>query len=526
MAHTTRVLFRDEAKAKVLKGIDILADAVGMSLGPRSSIVGMVQQFPNGISVYKVNKDGYSIAKSIHLEDPFEAFGVNVVREAAQKTVDTTGDGTSVTIILAHALIHACQRAINNGENPMSLARPLTESVEKMCSQLDKMAIPIKTLDQKTNIATISANGDKELGELIARTLHSIGQDGVLTIQESKKLKTEVTKQEGMQFDTGWAHPLFMTNQDRRTADLDNVPVLITDKYLNDPQELATFLNIINPHTGKLVIIAPDYSPEVLGMLLEAKMKGEFLSLAIKAPGMNQNQRDILHDLCALTGATYISTDAKQNLKDVTFEALGKISRISVTTNATVITQDNPNNEALKSRVASIKVQLSDETITDFDRKKLQERLGKLTNGIAVLNIGGATQVEMEETKERAMDAVGATKAAIRDGIISGGETAYLPLRLVNPKSVTDQILNEVLEAPFMKLMENAGFNGEIKLYELGIDIDVFGIDVTDGMLKAMVEAGIIDPVAVPKAALRNALSVAIPIIELGVVIVPAEEKK
>lgn len=522
----TSMLFGDEARNKVMKGIDDLYEAVSSTLGPRSRRAGLVQSFPNGISLYKINKDGVSVAKAIHPQDPYEAFGVNVLREAAQKQVDQCSDGTTAVIILAHALIHNCLRVINNGENPMALAKPLTEAIEKACGQLDKVATEIKTLDQKTDIATISANGDKELGELIARTLHSIGKDGVLTIQESKKLKTEVTRQEGMQFDVGFANPLFMTNTDRQTADLENVPVLITDKYLNDLTELGPFLNMVSKQSPKLVIIAPDYSAEVLGVLIDNKINGQFLSLAIKAPGVGNNQREILLDLCALTGATFVSTDAKHNLKDVPFEALGKISRISCTKNATTITQDNPNPEALQARVASIKAQMEDETLTDFDREKLKERLGKLTNGIAVLNIGGTTQVEMEERKERAMDAVGATQAAIREGISGGGETAYLSLRIANPKTITDHILNEVLLAPFYKLMENAGYNGEIMLDRLGSYPNGNGVDVTDGLIKDMLDSGIADPIAVPKCALRNALSVAIPIIELGCCIVPADEKK
>lgn len=519
----TQILFDDEAKTKVLQGIDTLYRAVAGTLGARSRSVGIVTKFPNGIQFLRVLKDGVSVAKAVNPEDPFESFGVEVVRQAAQKQVDQVGDGTTVTVILAHALIHACQRAINNGTEPMSLEKPLIEAIEKACGQLDKLSTPIKTLDQKTDIATISANGDKELGKLIAQTLHSIGKDGILTVQESKKLTTEVTRQEGMQLDTGYAHPLFMTNQERQTADLENVPVLITDKALNNLQELGPFLNMVSKQSPKLVIIAPDYSAEVLGVLLENKINNTFLSLCIKAPGVSNNQRDILQDLAALTGATYISSDAGINLKDIPFETLGNISRISSTKNATIITQENPNPDPLKTRIAGIKTQMEDDTISDFEREKLKERLGKLTNGIAVLNIGGTTEIEMQERKERALDAIGATQAAIREGIVPGGETAYLPLRIINPQSVTDQILNEVLEAPFLKLMENAGFNGEIKLYEIQ---NGGGIDVTDGIIKDMRTEGIIDPVAVSKCALRNALSVAIPIIELGAVIVPAEEKK
>lgn len=526
----TKVLIDDEMQKKIIKGIDILNDVVSQTLGARSRSVGIDYGY-----MRKINKDGVSVAKAINLEDPVEQFGVATVREAAQKTVDIVGDGTTVSIILAHAFIHESLKQINSGVQPMSLRNNLNTEVDKLIAELDKMAIPVKTLEQKINIATISASGEKDLGELIANTLDKVGDQGVVTVQESKSGETTVDFQEGMQLEYGMYSELFATDPERGIAVYEDIPVLITDKELNDIDDFSVFMQQIAPQAKKMVIIAPAISDEILKVLLLNKMGAQlpngniaiFPSLFIKAPGVGNNQRDILADLCAVTGAKYISLAAGQKFADVKLEDLGKISKIVASKLSTIITSDKIKNKLVEERLALIENQLKDETSSGFDKKKLEERRAKLTNGVAVIKVGGTTEIEMNNRKEKVEDALNATRAAIKEGIVPGGEIALLNLKTDNA------ILQNVLKAPFEKLVENAGYDPGEKRALIGQTVDEvnfkakdIGFDVTDGQFKDMIKAGIIDPVMVPKTALRNALSVAIEIIEMGSLIVPLEEKK
>jgi len=530
----TKLTFLDDKEfEKVISGIDKLNKAVSMTLGPRSRAVLMDQGFR-----WMINKDGVTVAKSIFLEDPIEDAGVKVVREAAQKTVDEVGDGTTVTIILAHAIIHECLKVINSGINPMALRKGLEEGMELLIKELDKLAIPIKTLEEKINIATISASGDKQLGELIAKTLTDIGKDGVLTVEESKDLETKVEKQEGMQLEHGYSHPLFINNPDRMAAIYEDIPILVSTKPIIGMSEIGPFFTqIINGKTNKLVIIAPDVSMDVMEILLQNKLRiptpenpsPPFYSLVIKAPGVGDNQREILRDIAALTGAKCISAEAGDRFDEMAFEDLGKAERIIANKQSTVIIGQKTTSikEAVNTRIAMIKQQMHDHDLSDFEIEKLRERLGKLTSGIAILRIGGATQIEMQEKKERAIDAVAATKAAIEEGIVPGGEVVYLMLQnQVMLGEYVDDILENTLEAPFAKLLENSGLDHNNRLLIEQSGLENAGLDVTDGIIKNMIKAGIIDPVACPKAALRNAVSVALQIITLGCVITSIEKEQ
>lgn len=528
MPPRTRLTFLDDKDFdKVLSGIDKLAKAVGMTLGPRSRAVLMDRGM-----MWKINKDGVSVAKSIFLGDPVENAAVNVVREAAQKTVDEVGDGTTATIVLAHAIIHECLRVINNGTSPMALREGLEQGVQQITKQLDKLSTPVKTLNDKINIATISASGDKDLGTLIGTTLDEIGEEGILTIEESKNMETVIEHQEGMQLENGYSHPLFVNDPERMTAIYENVKVLVTNKNIHGIADFGPLLKKVAAETQQLVIIAPDVSTDVMEILLENKLRipttanpsPPFLSLVIKAPGVGDNQRDILRDICALTGAKCISAEAGDKFADQELSVLGTATRIVASKNSTVIIGNDDNKSAVDERIAMIRTQMKDEGITDFDQEKLRERLGKLTNGIAILRIGGTTEVEMKERKERALDAVNATQAAIREGIVPGGEIIYLNSREILPGNTTGTILFKALRAPFNKLLENAGYNAAEWINSL--QEDGIGFDVTDGQTKSMMLAGIIDPVAVPKAALRNAVSVAIQITTLGLVITNIPEVK
>lgn len=522
----SRVVFGEEMREKVTRGVDILNQAVSSTLGARSRSVGIDMGF-----MRKTVKDGVSVARAINLEDPTEQYGVAVARESALKTVDVVGDGTSISIILTHAFYHEMLNSIRSGVSPMALKNPLTEEVDRVIKQLDEMAIPVKTLEQKINIATISANGDRELGEIIATTLDKVGESGVVTAQESKDMQTSVEFQEGMQLEHGMYSQWFLTDPERGIAVYENAPVLITDKPINSISEFGPFLSKITPVVDKLVIIAPEISNEILELLLKNKLGvrlpngavSQFPSLFIKAPGVGNNQNDILQDLCALTGAKYVSMAAGHKFEDLTQEDLGEINKIVASKVSTVITTTEKGNKAVEERLALIESQLKDSDTTGYDHFKLKERRAKLTNGVAVIKIGGVIENEMLERKERADDALGATRAAITEGIVIGGEMSLVQIA----ENTDNKLMKNVLMAPFRKLVENAGYDPSQILADIRNTKDKdFGFDVTDGQVKMLIKEGIIDPVLAPKTAIRNALSAALSLVEMGCVITLVEEKK
>lgn len=524
MPPKTQVLFKEEALEKVLEGIETLYEAVSMTLGPRSLAVGMDSDF-----AWKLNKDGVSVARSINLKDPYQNFGVKVVRESAQKTVDQVGDGTTTTIILAQALIHEALKVIHSGVSPMALRQPLEEGVDNLIKELDKLAVPVKTYEEKLNIATISANGDTELGKLIADTIEKVGNEGVITIEESKDLETRAEIQEGMQLDHGYSHPLLINNPEKMSAIYEDVPILVTSKSLHDIAEVGKFLTEVVKHTNQLVIITPDVAMDIMEVLVRSKLTaGGLQTLVIKAPSQGENQREILRDICALTGATFITPEAGHKFDQLTKEHLGTLTRVVANKNATILTNTNANKAEVGKRIAGIKAQMAQDDLSDFEKEKLKERLGKLTNGIAVLKIGGATKIEMEERRERAEDSVGCLKAAIKGGILPGGEVTYLKIREVLEKDLVQGILFKALEAPFRKLLTNAGFDPSIELAEMNhkVTIDNAGFDVTTGQVVDMLKQGVIDPKLVLVSALQNSLSVAMAIISLGCVITPIPNEK
>jgi len=520
-----KTLFKEDAQNALLAGINELAEAVATTLGPKGRNVAIVKVAADDRTIYDraVIHDGVEVAKMIEPEDQFANLGAGLIRQAAQKQVDSVGDGTTVTIVLAQAIINEALKITSAGENPMSLRKGLEDGVEILCKELDKISNPIKTLDEKKQVATISAE-DPELGELIATTLDEIGIDGVLTVEESKDTKTNVEKQEGMQFDKGYFNPYFVTDAARMIASIDDPFILVTDKPCTNISEFIQFFDNQFKVSKKLVVIAPEIAGDFLATLISNKLTGNISSLCISAPSFGDNQKEMLQDIAILTGARFISSDAGDTFEELKLEDLGKAKTITSTKDATIIVGGRGNQAEIALRVDSIKTQLRHET-DEFRIEKLKERLAKLTNGVAVLNVGGQTEVEMKERKERAIDAVAATRAAIEEGIVPGGEVVYLNIR---NKVVHIPILYHALEKPFIRLMENAGFNaGEMKerLSKEGIKS---GIDVMDGQVKNFIEAGIIDPVKVPKQALRNAVSVAVQIITTGAAIVPIilKEKK
>lgn len=514
-ANYNNVTFGKEARDGLSRGIDTLYRAVSSTLGARSRTVGIDYGFAG-----KILKDGVSIAKVIALKDPVENFGAQRVAEAARKTVQDVGDGTTVTIILAHAIITEAQKLIEAGVSPMELTEGLEKGVQALTDEIGKYATPAKKLQEVIDVATVSVSGDKPLGKLIGETIHKVGLEGVVTVEENTKSNdTYVDHQEGMRFAKGYSHQLFITNPDKMEASLKDTKVLVTDKQLNPSEILPLFTEVFEKRGMPLVILSPESSEQLRDFLVVNKMQGKIRALHINQPDTN-----LLQDIAILTGARFISTG--DTWDKVVYADLGKAKRITSSATTTEVVGGGGSKEALETRVSSLVTQIK-QTDSDFEKEKLRERYAKLTDGIAVINVGGRTEVEMQERKERVDDAVGATMAAIDEGIVPGGEIVYLSaLRALKGDSYANTILRNALKAPFRKLMTNAGFDGGQMLEKINgtvvvAGVEGFGIDVTTGKLENMLAIGVIDPVAVPKAALRNALSVAIQIISCDTVITP-----
>jgi len=524
MSHIkTELLFNKEAKDSLLRGVNIMADAVSSTLGPRGQNVALAKYVPNNGEIYQrvVIHDGVTVANFIDLEDEFENMGAQLLKQAAQKQVDIVGDGTTAVMILARAIIQESMELIASGVNPMALRKGLEQSSERLVNQLEQMAKPVSGVKDMEYIATISAE-DEELGKLVAKTLDKVGKDGVVTVEESKSQFTTVDHQEGMQFDRGFIHPWFINNPNREEARLENAYFLITDLSLTTLAPLAAFFESLLKKSNILVIISPDISGEALPLLIKNKMEGKLFSIAIQAPSFGQNQKDILQDLAILTGGTYISGDAGYKLDDITIEHLGFAEYVASTKDATVIVGGSGTKKSIAERVESMKTSLLT-TDGDFDKEQLKARIGKLTSGVAVIHVGGHTEVEMKERRERVIDAVAATRAAMEKGIVAGGEIAYLHARkyLGDPRGLHDIILYNALYQPFYKLIHNAGLSEVDCALALQKKRESWGIDVTDGKAKDMIKNRIVDPVLVPMHAIRNAVSVAIQIMTTNVIGVP-----
>lgn len=526
--HKADILFKEEARAKLLKGVDTLAEAVSSTLGPMGNNVAIAKFIPNTGEIYQrvVVHDGVTVANSVTLEDEFEDLGAELLKEAAQKQVDLVGDGTTVSIILAQAIIRECLPLLAAGTNPMSLRRGLESGVESLVAELEKLAVPIKGIEDMQYIATISAE-DKELGEMVAEVLDKVGKDGVVSVEESKGPLTTKEYQEGMQLDKGFVHPWFITSNSRPEAVIENAYFLITDLPVTNFQSIVPLITSLAKQSQALVIISPDISGDALALLLKNKMDGKLLSLCVSAPSFGEDQKNILQDVAILTGGKYISGDAGYKLEDVKVEDLGFAEYVSSTKDSTVIVGGKGTKESVTERAESIKNQIPD-TEGEFDKERMKARLGKLTSGVAVIRVGGQTEVEMKERRERVIDAVAATRAAMEMGIVAGGEVVYLHIRakLIEPldygdRPATDRILYKALYKPFLKLISNAGLSEVDAALQLNGKAESWGIDVTDGQAKDMIKAQIVDPVLVPINALRNAVSVAVQILTTNTVIVP-----
>lgn len=518
----SQVAFRDDAKDKLMAGVDLVCDVTSTTLGPRGNNVAIDKGY-----AITVLHDGVSAATSVKPKDPYTALGAKIVQEAAKKQRDAVGDGTTAVMVLTQSILKEAHKSAAAGVNTMSMRREIEEAAKKVVAEIENHSQPVKTLEQKIQVSTISAE-DHDLGRLIAETVHKVGDQGIITVEESKAAETVVEVQEGMQIDKGYAHRLMMTEPERELAILEDAHILITDIPLMNMAEIASFLNekVVPQKINKVLFISPEIGGDFLGVLIQSKMEGRFLGVAVRAPGVGSHQLDMLQDICALTGAKFISKDAGMNFEELDHTVLGHANKITVSKTTTIITEGAGLKEDVTRRIAAIKKQGEDPGLSEWDKQKLRERYGKLTNGIAVVKVGGETEVEMNERKERAIDAVAATQAAVHYGIVPGGEIVYLNAAKVieNETTLGAKILYNALHRPFAKLLENGGFNSGEKLAEWKMQKPGYGFDVTDGTFKDMAKNGIIDPTLVPTSAIKTAVSVAIQILTTGAAIVPDDD--
>jgi chaperonin GroEL len=507
-----QIKFGRDAREKLLRGVDILADAVKVTLGPKGRNVVIDKSF----GAPRITKDGVTVAKEIELEDKFENMGAQMVREVASKTNDIAGDGTTTATVLAQAIVREGGKAVAAGMNPMDLKRGIDLAVAAVVKDLLAKAKKINTAEEIAQVGTISANGEKEIGRYIADAMQKVGNEGVITVEEAKTAETELEVVEGMQFDRGYLSPYFVTNPEKMVAELEDAYVLLHEKKLSNLQAMLPILEAV-VQTGKpLVIISEDVEGEALATLVVNKLRGGLKIAAVKAPGFGDRRKAMLEDLAILTGGTVISEDLGIKLENVTLEMLGRAKKVSITKENTTVVDGAGEKADIEGRVAQIKVQI-EETTSDYDREKLQERLAKLSGGVAVIRVGGSTEIEVKEKKDRIDDALNATRAAVEEGIVPGGGTALLRASIVlDVKGENDDqnagvsIIRKALQSLVRQIAENAGDEGSIVVGKiLESNTDNFGYNAQTSEYGDMIAMGIVDPVKVVRTALQNAASVA-----------------
>ena len=499
-----------EARNALKAGVDQLANAVKVTLGPKGRNVVIEKKF----GAPTVTKDGVTVAKEIELGDKLEDVGAQMVKEVASKTSDVAGDGTTTATVIAQALVAEGLKNVTAGANPMSIKRGIDAGRDAVVEALKSQSKDLPDSTQIANVATISANDDLEIGEKIAEAMEKVGKDGVITVEESKTAETFLEFVEGMQFDRGYLSPYFVTNPESMETEMDDAYILIHDKKLSNMKDLLPLLEKVVQTGKQVMIIAEDVEGEALATLVVNKLRGTFKVLAVKAPGFGDRRKAMLEDIAVLTGGTVISEDAGYKLENATLEYLGKAKRIVSDKDNTTIVDGGGKKDAIKSRINEIKVQI-DKTSSDYDREKLQERLAKLSGGVAVVNVGAATEVEMKEKKARVEDALHATRAAVEEGIIPGGGVALLraqgaldKLKVEGGQSVGVDILRRSLEAPIRQICENAGAEASIVVQNVRDGKGAHGFDARDESYVDMFEAGIIDPTKVARVAVENACSI------------------
>src|SRR5213082_3191821 len=507
------VKFSTDARERMLRGVDILANAVKVTLGPKGRNVVLDKSF----GAPRITKDGVTVAKEIELEDKFENMGAQMVREVAQKTNDLAGDGTTTAAVLAQAIVKEGAKSVAAGMNPMDLKRGIDIAVTAVVKDIEKRARKVGSSAEVAQVGTISSNGDATIGKMIAQAMQKVGNEGVITVEEAKSLDTEVEIVEGMQFDRGYISPYFITNAEKMIAELEDAYILIYEKKLSGLQELLPLLEAVVQASKPLLIIAEDIEGEALATLVVNKLRGGLKVAAVKAPGFGDRRKAMLEDIGVLTGGQLISEDLGIKLETVTPAMLGRAKKVVIEKEKTTIVNGAGKRKDIESRVAQIKAQI-EETTSDYDREKLQERLAKLAGGVAVIRVGGATEVEVKEKKDRVEDALNATRAAVQEGIVPGGGVALLRAkkavgRIHNENSDVQAGINIVLkalEAPVRQISENAGVEASIVVGRiLEEKSETFGFDAQTEEYVDMVASGIIDPAKVVRAALQDAASVA-----------------
>ncbi|MGM9909843.1 MAG: chaperonin GroEL [Limosilactobacillus vaginalis] len=521
------IKFSEDARNEMLHGVDKLANTVKTTMGPKGRNVVLEQ----GYGTPTITNDGVTIAKSIELENHFENMGAKLVSEVASKTNDIAGDGTTTATVLTQAIVNAGMKNVTAGANPVGVRRGIDKATRAAVEALKKMSHDVKTKDDIAQIASISAD-NKEVGKLIADAMEKVGNDGVITLEDSRGVDTSVDVVEGMSFDRGYMSQYMVTDNDKMEADLDNPYILITDKKISNIQDILPLLQSVVQEGRALLIIADDITGEALPTLVLNKIRGTFNVVAVKAPGFGDRRKAQLQDIAVLTGGTVISDDLGMNLKDATVDQLGQANKVTVTKDSTTIVDGAGAKEAIAERVDQIKQAISKAT-SDFDKEKLQERLAKLSGGVAVVRVGAATETEMKEKKYRIEDALNATRAAVQEGFVPGGGTALvnvLPaldkVEATGDEATGVQIVKAALEAPVRQIAENAGVEGSVIVNQLKSEKPGIGYNAADGKFEDMVEAGIVDPTKVTRSALQNAASVSALLLTTEAVVADKPEPK
>ena len=504
------IKFSSDARAAMVRGVDVLADTVKVTLGPKGRNVVLEKSFGSPL----ITNDGVTIAKEIELEDHFENMGAKLVSEVASKTNDIAGDGTTTATVLTQAIVREGLKNVTAGANPIGIRRGIETSVATAVNALKNIAIPVSGKEAIAQVAAVSSRSEK-VGEYISEAMEKVGNDGVITIEESKGMETELDVVEGMQFDRGYLSQYMVTDNEKMVADLDNPYILITDKKISNIQDVLPLLEQILQQNRPLLIIADDVDGEALPTLVLNKIRGTFNVVAVKAPGFGDRRKAMLEDIAILTGGTVITEDLGLDLKDATVDSLGQASKVTVDKDTTTIVEGAGGKDAIANRTAVIKSQI-EQTTSDFDREKLQERLAKLSGGVAVIKVGAATETELKEMKLRIEDALNATRAAVEEGIVAGGGTALVnvitkvaEVELTGDELTGRNIVLRALEEPVRQIAKNAGYEGSVVIDKLKQSATGAGFNAATGEWVDMIETGIIDPVKVTRSALQNAASVA-----------------
>ena len=505
------ISYGPKARAKMLRGVNILANAVKVTLGPKGNNVILEKSFGSPL----VTKDGVTVAKEIELEDKFENMGARMVKEVASKTSDVAGDGTTTATVLAQGIFNEGQKMVTSGTNPMALKRGIDKAVAAVVKELQNLSKPIKNKTEITNVGAISANNDMKIGELISEAMDKVGKEGVITVEEAKSMDTTLSFVEGMQFDRGYLSPYFVTNAEKMEVELDEPYILLNEKKISAMNDLLPILEQIAKMGKSMLIIAEDIEGEALATLIVNKLRGTLKIAGVKAPGFGDRRKAILQDIAILTGGEVVSEDMGTKLENITLNDLGRCKKIKINKDNTTIVEGSGEKKAIEGRLKQIRSQI-EETTSDYDREKLQERLAKLVGGVAVINIGAASEVEMKEKKARMEDALNATRAAVEEGIVPGGGIALLrcikaldELDAQGEEKIGVDIVKRALEKPVRQISENAGIEGSIVVRNLLEKKGDYGFNAETGIYENLLAAGVIDPTKVVRYAIQNAASVA-----------------